>query len=177
MTTAAEPWPCPVCVELIPVGLQDCPHCRIPAAWIDLVGALDFSIRRFHLWSLVGSVNKTQYRQLVDACRQRREEMVRAANAGQAVPADSGLVPRSECWSCHQPTRPAMRYCGGCGAPQESPEVRLFRYQTFLSNEIRNQEKAGRLFKTQAAQLLSETANSLSELRSRLSQAAMPVRA
>ena len=75
MSSANVPWPCPICAELIDVGLQDCPHCGTSADWMDLMRALDFSIRQFHYWHLTGGLDKTEYRAIVDASRIRREGM------------------------------------------------------------------------------------------------------
>jgi hypothetical protein len=176
MATGAEPWPCPSCAELIPVGLHDCPYCRMSAGWIDQLLALDFTIRRFHLCNLVGALSKEQYRGLVACCRQRREDMIRAAQAGRPAPLDSGLPLRAECWSCGRPCQPSARYCAGCNVPVDTPEVRLFRYQTFLGQEIKGHEKAGRISAAQANQLRGEITQSLTELRDRLTAAMLPSR-
>src|SRR5262245_34208199 len=100
MATTPIPWPCPSCAAVIPIGWQDCPFCRLPAAWADQMLALDSTIRHFHYCSLVGTVGKDRYRAIVEACRARREEMEQAARAGGDVPPDTGLPPRTECWSC-----------------------------------------------------------------------------
>jgi hypothetical protein len=168
MTMTLTPWPCPVCAALVPVGWQDCPYCQAPAAWIDQLLALDFTIRHFHYLTLTGAVSKPQYRLIVDACRQRRDEMVRAAQAGEPPPADTGLPSREQCWSCASPCRPDVRVCARCGATLDLPEVRLLRYRTYLCREIKAHEQAARLSSEQAAQLLAETQESLADVRDRL---------
>jgi hypothetical protein len=129
---------------------------------------LDFTIRHFHYCSLTGDITKPQYRQIVDACRRRHEELVQAAQKGQPVPVATGLPSRLECWSCAHPCLASSRYCASCGAPTDTPEVRQFRYRTFLCQEIRGHEQAGCLTPAQANQLLTLTAASLADLRQRV---------
>src|SRR5580658_9477730 len=112
MASGMVPWPCPVCAELVSVVMEDCPHCHAAAGWVDLLRALDFSIRQFHYWSLTGTVSKEEYRAIVDACRVRREEMTRLAQRRFPVTEVAHLPPQGECWSCHTPCRPNMFFCG-----------------------------------------------------------------
>ncbi len=146
MSAATHPWPCPVCAELLPVGTKDCPSCHAGAAWIDLLRALDFSIRRFELWKLEGSLMRDEYRAIVADDRVRREAWQLAAQRGEPLPTDLGLLKLDECWSCHAPIRPAWAtHCVSCGAPLQTPEVRLLRYQTFLCHEIQRHWHGQRL--------------------------------
>jgi hypothetical protein len=168
MSSANVPWPCPVCAELVDVGLQDCPHCGTSADWIDWLRALDFSIRQFHYWNLTGGVDKSEYRTIVDACRGRREEMMRKAESSQDAPEVKALPSRKLCWSCSSPIRPHVRFCGNCGSVLQAPEVRLLRYQTFLRNEIVEHSKAGRVQEKEAETLVQEVDQNLAGIRQRL---------
>jgi len=161
----------PVCAELVDVGLQDCPHCGTSAGWIDWLRALDFSIRQFHYWNLTGGVDKSEYRTIVDACRGRREEMMRKAESSQEAPEVKTLPSRNQCWSCSTPVRPQARFCGNCGAVQNAAEVRLLRYQTFLRSEIVEHSKAGRIQEKEAEILVQEVDQNLAGIRQRLMSA------
>ncbi|CAN5431875.1 hypothetical protein BH10PLA2_BH10PLA2_25740 [soil metagenome] len=173
MSSANVPWPCPVCAELVDVGLQDCTHCGTAADWIDWLRALDFSIRQFHYWNLTGGVDKSEYRTIVDACRGRREEMMRKAESSQAAPEVKTLPSRVLCWSCSGPIKPTTRFCGQCGAVLQAPEVRLLRYQTFLRSEISEHARAGRVREKEAEALIQEVDQNLVGIRQRL-EAAKP---
>ncbi len=171
MSSANVPWPCPVCAELVEVGLQDCPHCGTSADWIDWLRALDFSIRQFHYWNLTGGLDKTEYRTIVDACRGRREEMMHQAESNQAAPEVKALPSRTLCWSCSTPTKPNARFCGQCGAVLNVPEVRQLRYQTFLRSEIADHARAGRISEKVAQTLTQEVDQTLVGIRQRLETA------
>lgn len=170
MSNAVEPWPCPVCAALIPVGLHDCPHCHMPAEWLDLICALDFTIRRFHLRTLEGGLWKPQYQNLVAACRQRRDEMTQAGKSRRPVRPDTGLPSRSVCLHCGTRCPPNARYCVQCRLPLDTPTARMIRYQTFLCREIERHAQAGRMNADQCKQFLSDTNAALDELRARLEQ-------
>jgi hypothetical protein len=171
MSSANVPWPCPICADLVDVGLQDCPHCGTSADWIDWMRALDFSIRQFHYWNLTGGVDKTEYRAIVDSSRVRREEMVRQAESGQPTPQVQTLPSRTNCWSCATPTRPNARFCGQCGATLNAPEVRLLRYHTFLRSEIAEHAKAKRITEKEALSLVQEVDHTLAGIRQKLEAA------
>ncbi len=161
-------WPCPSCAELIPADYQSCPHCRLPAAWVDLLRALDFTVRRFHLWKLEGALSAAQYRAVVESCGHHLDRLVRLARAGQAVPDDTGLPPRCSCWSCGLTCHPSAHYCPDCAAPLHTADVRQLRYQQFLIGEVRRQQRAGRLTEAETRRLLTDAPEQLSELRGRL---------
>jgi hypothetical protein len=167
MTNPTTHWPCPVCAELLSSALEDCPNCRLPGAWVDLLLALGFSVRQFHYWSILSALSKPQYRALLEAIRQRQEAWTRAAQAEQPLP-HTGLPSRGTCWRCQNTVSPTARLCAACGAPLATPEVRLFRYQTFLCQEIRDHAQAGRLTAEQAEQFLGEIGNSLADVTARL---------
>jgi Double zinc ribbon len=173
MSSANVPWPCPICAELIDVGLQDCPHCGTPADWMDQMRALDFSIRQFHYWHLTGGLDKTEYRAIVDASRIRREGMTRQAEKGEPAPQIPSLPSRSNCWSCAKPIRPNVRFCGQCGATLDAGEVRLLRFNTFLRSEIAEHAKAGRIAEKKSLALVQEVDQTLASIRVRL-EAAKP---
>jgi hypothetical protein len=153
---------------LIQIGLHDCPHCQATAAWIDLIGALDFAVRRFELWKLEGGIPRDQFTKIVASYRQRRQTLVEAAQYGQAIPGDSGLPSQTECWSCRAPITLNAKRCAKCNAPQNAPEVRLLRYQTFLCSEIRRLTDAGLLSHEQWQTFLTETPERQIELLARL---------
>lgn len=171
MASPVAPWPCPICAELVTIVMEDCPHCRAEAGWIDLLRALDFSIRQFHYWSLTGTVTKDEYRAIVDACRQRREDMSRQAQMGAPSAPEPTLPPQTHCWSCQTSCRPNMSFCGSCGAPLVVPEVRLLRYHTYLCGEITAHRKQSRLDPKKSQQLLEETLVTLEGVRQRLESA------
>lgn len=175
MSTTNAPWPCPVCAELILVGLNDCPYCRTSAEWIDAIGALDFAIRRFELWKLEGGITKDQYRTLVLACRQRRAEYVTAAQRGLPVPTDAGLPPLYSCWYCRTPSTATTIRCSKCAAPLNSPEVRLLRFQSYLCNLIQHFTESGHLSKDQWQKFLSETPERQLDLLARLEKGWVPL--
>lgn len=172
--TANRPWPCPVCVELIAVGYADCPFCQAPAAWIDLVGALDFTVRRFELWKLQGAITADQYKSLLLDLRRRRQAMIEAVQTGQPSPADAGLPPPNKCWRCKAPAAPAARRCLRCGAALGSSEVRLLRYQAFLCHEIEHYADHGLLSREQWQEFITETPERQVELLGRLEQGWVP---
>jgi hypothetical protein len=161
-------WPCPVCAELIPPDYQNCPHCRLPADWVDLLRALDFAVRRFLLWKLEGALSASQYRAVVESCGLQLERLVRMARTGQPVPDDLGPPPRCSCWSCDLICHPSAHYCPDCAAPLNTADVRLLRYQQFLIDEVRRQQQAGRLTEEETQRLLNDAPEQLSELRGRL---------
>jgi hypothetical protein len=140
----------------------------MPPDWVDLLRAVDFTIRRFLLWKLEGALGAGQYRAVVDACGQHLDRLLRMAQAGQPVPTDTGLPSRCSCWSCELTCHPSAHYCPDCSAPLHTGEVRLLRYQQFLMGEIRRQHQAGRLTEAEARRLLTDAPEQLSELRGRL---------
>jgi hypothetical protein len=152
----------------MPTGTLDCPHCFAPAPWVDRLFALDFALRRFHLASLEATVEKPQFRQIVENCRLRREAMVEAAQSRGDPPTDPELPPPTLCWNCRKDCPPNARRCAGCGVALDSPEVRLGRYLSFLRGEIARQQQAGHLRPPQAARLLADVDASLQDLRTRL---------
>lgn len=172
--TANRPWPCPICAELIIVGYNDCPFCRSPAEWIDLIGAMDFAIRRFELWKLQGAIAAGQYQNILKDARNRRQQMIASVQTGQPVPADCGLPPQDRCWRCKTPTTKAALRCAICGTALNSPEVRLLRQQSFLCNEIQHYADAGLLSKAQWQEFISETPERQVELLGRLEQGWVP---
>jgi hypothetical protein len=176
MSATTASWPCPACGEVIPATFQDCPYCGALADWLDLMRAVDFAVRRFLLWKLEGALSAAQYRAVVEACRRQLDQLARGAATGRPAPADTGLPPRCQCWSCRQTNHPGARYCAGCGAPLDTPEARLIRYQTFLACEVKRQEEAGRLTAAQSAQLMSDAPQRLAELRERLEKDRLPAR-
>jgi hypothetical protein len=175
MSPASANWPCPACAELIPAGYQSCPHCRLSADWLDLLHALDFTVRRFLLWKREGSLSAAAYRRVVDACGRQLDRLLRMAQAGEPLPTETGLLPPYSCWSCELTCHPSARYCPDCAAPLASPEVRLLRYEQFLIGEVRRQQQAGRLTDEEAQRLLNRTPEHLSELRDQLDRARLVV--
>lgn len=169
-----RPWPCPICAELIIVGYNDCPFCQSPAGWIDLIGALDFSIRRFELWKLQGAITVDQYRAILADARQRRQQMIQAVQSGQPVPADSGLPPPDRCWRCKTPAPPSALRCRTCGTQLNTPEVRLLRYQSYLCHEIQRYSDGGQLSREQWQEFITETPERQVELLARLEQGWRP---
>jgi len=153
---------------MIPPEHQNCPHCRLPAGWVDLLRALDFAVRRFHLWKLEGALSASRYRAVVESCGHQLERLVRMARAGQPVPDDSGLPARCCCWSCELTCHPSAHYCPDCAAPLHTADVRLLRYQQFLIEEVQRQQRAGRLTEEETRPLLNDAPEQLSELRGRL---------
>jgi hypothetical protein len=168
MSPATANWPCPACAELIPADDLSCPYCLLPADWVDQLRALDFTIRRFLLWKLEGSVSAGQYRAIVEACGRQLGRLVEMARAGQLVPADTDLQPRWCCWSCQLTCHPSAHYCPDCSAPLHTAEVRLLRYQQFVIGEVRRQQQAGRLSEAEARRLLADAPEQLSNLRGQL---------
>jgi hypothetical protein len=168
MSPSTANWPCPACDELIPAAYQSCPHCRTSADWLDLLRALEFAIRRFHLWKLEGALSADQYRTVVEACGRHLDQLVRQARAGQPLPADSGLPPRCSCWSCELTCHPSAHYCPDCGAPLDNSEVRLLRYHQFVIGEVRRRQQEGGLTEAEARRLLGDAPARLAELRDRL---------
>jgi hypothetical protein len=161
-------WPCPACAELIPADYQSCPHCRMSADWLDLLRALDFTVRRFLLWKLQGTLDAGQYRAIVEACGRQLDRLLASARTGEPPPADAGLPARCSCWSCQLTCHPSAHYCPDCGAPLHTAEVRLLRYQHYLIGEVRRQQQAGRLTEVEAQRLLADVPGQLSELREQL---------
>jgi hypothetical protein len=160
---------------MIPANREGCPHCRMSADWLDLLRALDFAVRRFLLWKVDGVLSAVRYRAIVLACGRHLDQLVRLAQSGQPVPADTGLPPLGSCWSCELICHPSAHYCPDCGAPLHSAEVRLLRYEQFLACEIQRQYDAGRLSDAEARRLLENVPESLSELRGRLDRARLVV--
>jgi hypothetical protein len=175
MNAATASWPCPACAELIPASYQSCPHCRVPADWLDLLRALDFAIRRFLLWKLEGALSPAKYRTVVATCGGQLDRLVRMAQAGLPLPADTGLHPRCSCWSCGLTCHPSAHYCPDCAAPLHTAEVRLLRYEQFLVGEVRRQQQAGHLTEEEARRLLAGTPEHLTELRGGLDRARLVV--
>jgi hypothetical protein len=172
--TGNSNWPCPVCAEIISVSGGDCPHCLAAGGWIELIGALDFSTRRFELWKLQGSITVTQYRDILQTTRGRRQAMVQAAQAGEREPEDSGLPPRDRCWRCRTPFKPGALRCSVCGTALNTPEVRLLRYQSFLCNEIQRYADSGIFSTSQWQDFITETPERQIELLCRLEQGWKP---
>lgn len=172
--TGTQTWPCPICAEIIVVGYHDCPYCRAPSGWIELIGAVDFATRRFELWKLQGAIAPAQYRQILDATRGRRQAMIQAAQAGEPVPAASGLPASTRCWRCKTPFKGGALRCGTCGATLNSPETRLLRYQAFLCGEIQRYADSGILTSNQWQQFITETPERQIELLCRLEQGWKP---
>jgi RNA polymerase subunit RPABC4/transcription elongation factor Spt4 len=157
-----------VCSELITTGSGDCPHCQVTADWIDLINALDFTIRRLHLWKLEGVMEESRFREVVGALRARREEMIEEAKAGSRVPIDSGLPSSSACWRCGRSVAAVAKHCPSCGAPVNRAEVRLLRQQAFLVNEVDRLKDAGLLTAEQAQRCIEETPEKQIEILARL---------
>ena len=170
MSSKNAPWPCPACAGLLPSTLEACPHCQLPADWVDLLLALGYTLRQFHFWSVVGSLDKAEYRSILDSVRARQEDMLRAGQADQPVWTDTGLPERSVCWRCGHACGHAAKFCAQCAAPLVTPEVRLIRYQAFLGQEIRQHAAGGRLSPARASEFLAETTRSIDEVKRRLSQ-------
>jgi hypothetical protein len=168
MNPLTASWPCPACAALIPTEYQDCPHCGVSADWVDLLRALDFTVRRFLLWKLEGVLGPARYRGVVESCGRQLDRLIGMAVSGQPVPEDSGLPPRCCCWSCGLICHPSAHYCPDCAAPLTSPDARLLRYQQYLSDEVRRQQRAGRLTDAEARRLVAEVPGQLTELRGRL---------
>jgi hypothetical protein len=168
MNPLTASWPCPACAGLIPAEYQNCPHCRMSADWVDLLRALDFTVRRFHLWKLEGVLGAAQYRAVVQSCGQYHDRLLLLAYSGQEPPDDAGLPPRCRCWSCELTCHPSAHYCPDCAAPLHTADVRLLRYQQFLDGEVRRQQQAGRLSDAEARRLLADVPEQLTELRGRL---------
>jgi hypothetical protein len=154
MNPLTASWPCPACAALIPTEYQDCPHCGVSADWVDLLRALDFTVRRFLLWKLEGVLGPARYRGVVESCGRQLDRLIGMAVSGQPVPEDSGLPPRCCCWSCGLICHPSAHYCPDCAAP--------------LSDEVRRQQRAGRLTDAEARRLVAEVPGQLTELRGRL---------
>lgn len=172
--TANRPWPCPICAELIIVGYNDCPYCRAPADWIDLIGALDFAIRRFELWKLQGAITPDQYQNILVDARERRRQMIAGVQTGRPVPADAGLPPADRCWRCKTPTTKAALRCAVCGTALNSAEVRLLRFQSYLCGEIQRYADSGKLSREQWQDFITETPERQVELLARLEQGWIP---
>ena len=168
MASSVAPWPCPVCVGLLPPYPEDCPHCQLPAAWLDLLLALGFAVRQLHYWTIIGGMSRPQYQAIVESVRRRQDAMASAAVRGEAVPAGTGLPSRAICWRCQRPCPSSAQVCSACNAALASPEARLFRYQTFLCKEVQGHSQAGRLSAAQAEQFLKETRSSLAEMTGRV---------
>lgn len=168
--TGHRTWPCPICAEIIAVGYADCPYCRASADWIELIGALDFATRRFELWKLQGAITPTQYREILDATRGRRQAMILAAQAGEPMPEDSGLPPSTRCWRCKTPFKEGALRCGVCGTTLNTPETRLLRFQSFLCTEIQRHADSGTLSSAQWQKFITETPERQIELLVRLEQ-------
>jgi hypothetical protein len=132
------------------------------------MNALDFAIRRFHWWSLVGTINKQQYRGIVDYYRRVREGMAQAAQVGDEAPLNSGLPAQTKCPVCGSSSAMPVRRCPQCGLALDTSEVRQFRYQTYLRCEIEGHGNAQRLGPVQVNQMIAETLASLNEQRSRV---------
>jgi hypothetical protein len=125
---------------------------------VDLLLAMDFAIRRFHLWQMEGALTPEQYRAILQACTRRRETLAQAAGTGVPVPDDTGLPSRLTCWQCLRQVPPAAQRCGACGAALDTPAVRLIRYRSFLCREVKRLEEAGRLPPGRLDGQLAETA-------------------
>ena len=110
-------WPCPACAELIPADHQSCPHCRLPADWVDLLRALDFAVRRFHLWKLEGASAPHSTAPWSSRAVISSTGWCGMARAGQSVPDDTGLPPRCSCWSCELTCHPSADHRPDCAAP------------------------------------------------------------
>jgi hypothetical protein len=135
---------------------------------VDLLRALDFTVRRFLLWKLEGALGAARYRAVVESCGGQLDRLIGLALEGRPVPEDSGLPPRCGCWSCGLTCHPSAHYCPDCAAPLATPDVRLLRYQQYLSDEVRRQQRAGRLTEAETRRLLADVPEQLSELRGRL---------
>src|SRR5262249_57389242 len=97
MSETAGSWLCPVCVSELPGPYASCRGCGAAAGWIDLLNAVDHSIRRYHLWKLEGALTAGQYRSLPAGSSKRREDMVQSDQAREAMPWAYGVsrsVPR-----------------------------------------------------------------------------------
>jgi len=167
MATATASWPCPACAELLPSQMDACPHCQLPGPWVDLLLAQGFAVRQFHFWHVCGAIDKPQFKALVKASREEQDAMLQAAQAGYEAPADTGLPSPSACWNCQYPTFPAAKRCPSCRVSVTGAEVRLIRYQTYLSRQVRDHAKAGRLATEAAETFLDELEKSLAELQAR----------
>lgn len=173
--SGSTPWPCPICTELIEPGYYDCPHCHTAADWIDLIGAIDFSIRRFELWKLEGAINKEQFRRMVESCRQKRKAMIDAVHSSKPYPDDTGLPRGSSCWRCKTPSTFAALKCNKCGSQLNTPEVRLLRYQAYVCAEIQRFADFGYLSNAQWQAFLNETPERQIELLGRLEKGWTPI--
>jgi hypothetical protein len=142
----------------------------MPAEWLDLIYALDFTLRRFHLRTVEGGLWMPQYQKIVSACRQRRDEMTHAGKSGKPMRPDTGLPSRFVCLHCGTKCPTSARYCVQCRLPLDTPTTRMIRYQTFLGREIERHAQAGRMNPDQSKQFLSDTNKALDELRTKLEQ-------
>jgi hypothetical protein len=173
MHAVHSPWPCPNCAELVPTGL-DCPACGLSADWIDLILAVDYAIRQFHYFNITGEITRAQYRLLVADCRQRHDELVHSGKMGRALPEVTGLPPRLCCWNCGGTCAPDNLCCKDCGLSCSGRDALLIRYQTFLCQQIRDNERQGLLSPPQASRLVAHIAAARAELKQRLEAAGLP---
>jgi hypothetical protein len=166
---------CPVCNQPLPPDAREgCPSCRTPAAALELVDAIDFVSRRFEQWHRDGQIYAPQHKGIADFYSALRQEVARAASAGETLPGDLQLTPATQCWSCRA-LRQGGGLCSRCGAPLTGPGVRSLRYLTLLQGEVNRQANAGRLSLAQAHALLDEVRGRIAALHSRLEKDRVPV--
>jgi hypothetical protein len=165
---APIPWLCPVCVNVLEPGFHDCPKCGLSAAWLDLLRASDFALRRYQLWKCQGILTPEEYCGLLAHCRRRREALVRSASNREPVPVDTGLPDPCQCWSCKKPDLPRNAICPDCGAELETEQVRILRFHAYLCKEVRLHWEAGRLSSAQWQAAMSDTPARQIELLQRL---------
>jgi hypothetical protein len=166
---------CPVCDQPLPPDARaGCPSCRTPAATLELVDALDFAARRFEQWHQGGQLNAPQHQAIAESYLALRQELARAARAGETLPGDLQLSPATQCWSCRS-YRQHDSLCNRCGAPLAGPGVRSLRYLLLLQGEIQRQVSAGRLSLAQGHALLGEVRGRIAALHNRLEKERVPV--
>jgi len=151
-----------------------CPHCRASGDWIDQLLAVDFALRRFLQWSKEEVIDRPRFQAIVAHYRQRRLELIAAAQQGQA-PAATGPGGRWQCWGCRAGAAPHQSHCADCGLPLEGPQVRSLRFLGYLGREVKAHHSAGRLTLAQAHACQAWSQGRWATLRSQLEKDRAPV--
>jgi hypothetical protein len=156
MSSAPTATACPLCGGPLAAFRQPCQQCHAAPDWIELGLALDFAQRRFAEWHKQGRIGESRFRDLAEYYARQREIFASKAREGQPVPADVGLPPQDRCWSCSGQADAPAEFCVECGAPGDTPGVRVLRYWRFLASEIDRHGDAGRLSLNVAHDLKAE---------------------
>jgi hypothetical protein len=145
---------------------------------MELAQAADFTVHRFEQLHQQGQLESARLKSLTDYYSKQKEVMAELVREGKLDPSKaeaSGrtalalvLPPRTRCYSCKAVSDPPPAFCATCGAPCDTPEVRLLRVLTFFANEVREEQEAGRLSLTQAHDLVAATGQRMAALRQKL---------